>query len=158
MKKDTASEKGIKTIAIFEMIKGFFAFIVGISVIILLHENLKEVAEKVIHFLHVDPNGHFAISFVEKAANINESNIILVIIIAFVYSAMRFIEGYGLWHLKAWAEWFAIISGGIYLPFEIYEMIHRPSYFTLLIIIINLLIVLYLIYVRYQANYLKNQH
>lgn len=158
MQKDLGSEKGIKTIAIFEMIKGIFAFIIGISITLLLNENLKEVAEKIVSFLHIDPNGHLANTFIEKASNINESNIILVIVIAFVYSIMRFIEGYGLWHLKAWAEWFAIISGGIYLPFEIYEMIRHPSYFTLLIIFVNLLIVLYLIYVRYQANNLKNQN
>ncbi len=28
-----------------------------------------------------------------------------------------------MWHGMVWTEWFAFISGTIYLPFEIYEMI-----------------------------------
>ncbi len=39
-----------------------------------------------------------------------------------VYSGARSVEAYGLWFERRWAEWFALISGAIYLPVEIYEL------------------------------------
>ena len=155
MHKDYTSKKGIKAIAIFEMVKGVLGLIVGITLTFLLHSNLTAIAEQILDVLHVDASGHFAQMFVEKVSHINESNILVVIIIAFVYTLVRMIEGYGLWHLRPWAEWFAIISGGIYLPFEIYEIFHKPSILKFAILLGNILIVLYLIYVRWESNYQK---
>jgi uncharacterized membrane protein (DUF2068 family) len=40
---------------------------------------------------------------------------------------VRFIEAYGLWHRRRWAEWLALLSTGMYLPWELVEVIRRPS-------------------------------
>ncbi|MCZ7627423.1 MAG: DUF2127 domain-containing protein [Candidatus Methylomirabilis sp.] len=43
------------------------------------------------------------------------------------YASVRFVEAYGLWLERRWAEWFAAVSGGIYIPFEIYELLYGES-------------------------------
>jgi uncharacterized membrane protein (DUF2068 family) len=43
------------------------------------------------------------------------------------YAAIRLAEGYGLWLGKHWAEWLAVISAGLYLPFEISHFNRHPS-------------------------------
>lgn len=153
MHKDFTSKVGIRAIAIFEMVKGFLGLAVGIALILLLHKDLQQVAERILDYLHIDPAGHFAQMFVERASRINESNIILFIALSFVYVIVRMVEAYGLWRLRAWAEWFAIISGGVYLPFEIYEVFQKPTVFRFLILFGNILLVLYLIYVRGESRY-----
>lgn len=40
---------------------------------------------------------------------------------------MRFVEAYGLWRERRWANWLAAISEGIYLPVEIYELFARVT-------------------------------
>jgi len=55
-----------------------------------------------------------------------------------------------LWRERAWAEWLALISGAIYLPFEIYELIRRPDLVRLGIFLVNLAVVLYMGYLRAQ--------
>jgi hypothetical protein len=40
-----------------------------------------------------------------------------------LYASIRFVEAYGLWHELAWSEWFGAISGSIYLPIEVYELV-----------------------------------
>ncbi len=137
------------------MVKGFLGFVVGITLISLLHKDLEVVAGNVLQHLHVDPTGHFAQMFVERASKINESNILLFVILAFVYTIVRSVEAYGLWRLRTWAEWFAIISGTIYLPIEIYEIFQKPTALRFLIFFFNLALVLYLIYVRREARYHK---
>jgi uncharacterized membrane protein (DUF2068 family) len=64
---------------------------------------------------------------------------------------MRFIEAYGLWSIRAWAEWFAIVSGGVYLPAELYELIQRPTAVKAVVLIVNIAIVAYLIYFRWRT-------
>jgi uncharacterized membrane protein (DUF2068 family) len=56
------------------------------------------------------------------------------------------VEAYGLWNARAWAEWIALISGTIYLPFEIYKVIYRQNLFHISVLLINLAIVLYMVY------------
>ncbi|MGI9035383.1 MAG: DUF2127 domain-containing protein [Pyrinomonadaceae bacterium] len=153
MHKDFTSKLGIRAIAIFEMVKGFLGLAVGVSLILLLHKDLEQVALRVLNYLHIDPTGRFAQMFVERASKINESNIVIAIVIAFVYMTVRMIEAYGLWRLRTWAEWFAIISGSIYLPIELYEVIKKPNVLHFVIFFGNILIVLYLIYVRGESRY-----
>ena len=64
----------------------------------------------------------------------------------------RFIEAYGLWYIRPWAEWLAIASGTIYVPFEALDLLRRPSYFRLLVIVINIGIVLYMAMLRLEAR------
>ena len=157
MHKDFTSAKAIRAIAVFEMVKGLLGFSVGIALIFLLHRDLERVAGSILEFLHIDPTGHFAQAFVERASKINESNIIFFIALAFVYTIIRLVEAYGLWRLRAWAEWFAIISGMIYLPVEIYEIFQKPTITRFVIFFFNVALVLYLIYVRGEAKYHKIQ-
>lgn len=153
MHKDFTSKYGIRAIAVFELVKGLLGLTVGIVLLTLLHKDLEQTAINILDYLHIDPTGHFAQMFVERASAINESNIVLAIVIAFVYTIIRLVEAYGLWLLRAWAEWFAIISGCLYLPFELYKVIQKPSLLHFAILIGNILLVLYLIYVRGESRY-----
>jgi uncharacterized membrane protein (DUF2068 family) len=59
---------------------------------------------------------------------------------------MRFIEAFGLWHQKPWAEWFAISSGGIYLVLEVYALAKGVTASKMFLLVVNLIIVAYLLY------------
>jgi uncharacterized membrane protein (DUF2068 family) len=76
----------------------------------------------------------------------------LLALAALLYSSMRFIEAYGLWRIRAWAEWFAIVSGGVYLPVELYELIQRATAVKAVVLIVNIAIVGYLIYFRWSGR------
>ena len=65
-------------------------------------------------------------------------------LLALLYSAMRFVEAFGLWFGMRWAEWFALLSGSVYLPFELYELSKGFTWLKIGLLTINLLIVLYM--------------
>src|SRR6476661_6309176 len=98
--KDFTSAYGIRAIAVFELVKGFIGLAVGITLMFLLHKDLEVVAGNLLEYLHIDPTGHLAEMFVERASRVNESNIIIFIVLAFVYTAVRLVEAYGLWNLR----------------------------------------------------------
>ena len=62
-----------------------------------------------------------------------------------LYASLRFAEAYGLWRDKAWAEWLAAISGAIYIPFEVVELIKKVTALRIVSLAVNLLIVGYML-------------
>ena len=67
-----------------------------------------------------------------------------------IYALVRFVEAWGLWRRQAWAEWFGILSGSIYLPLEIFELSRGITSVRLTVLLINLAIVAWLSRVRWQ--------
>lgn len=155
MHRDLTSVKGIRAIAVYEALKGIVVLIAGIGVLTLIHKNIQDFAEDVVFGLHLDPTSHYPQMFIEAVGKIDSNKIIYIFLFSVVYTIVRFTEAYGLWFLRAWAEWFAIISGSIYLPLEIYEIFKKPDILRVSIFLINLAIVLYLIYVRREAHLKK---
>jgi uncharacterized membrane protein (DUF2068 family) len=99
-----------------------------------------------LRLLHISPDHHFAQVFLDWADTLTEAKLWAVAAVAAAYSFLRFVEAYGLWCAKAWAEWIALVSGALYLPFEVYKLIHHPSLFHICVLLINLAVVLYMIY------------
>jgi uncharacterized membrane protein (DUF2068 family) len=143
---------GVRTVAVFEALKGVLVLVAGFGLLSLVHRDLEEVAEQLVRISHLNPAYHYPRIFIEAATHTDNNRLKLYAAIAFLYSSLRFIEAYGLWRAKAWAEYFAIISGGAYLPFEIMELVRKPTPIRAGVLIVNAIIVLYMIYVRWTNH------
>lgn len=152
--------KGIRTVALFEAFKGIIILLAGFALLRLVHGELQLIADHIVRHLHMNPARHNPHIFLDAIAGLDDSKIRYLAALAFLYSVVRFVEAYGLWYLKTWAEWFAIISGGIYIPIELIGLFKHATLIKGSIFVINLFIVLYLIYIqiiiRKSARELKN--
>ena len=140
--------RGVHVVAAFEAAKGAVVLAAGFGLLSLLHRDLQAWAEHIVELSHLNPARHYPTIFVEAMSRLNDSRIMMFAALASLYSTIRFVEAYGLWRLKPWAEWFAIISGSVYVPVEVYEIVVRPTWPRFGVLIVNLAIVAYLIYVR----------
>lgn len=104
-----------------------------------------------IQHLHLNPANHYPEIFIRAAGRLQDSRLVLLASGAFVYAAFRIVEAYGLWHERPWAEWLAIVSAGLYLPIEIFEVWKRLSVVAALITIGNAALVVFLLHVRLKA-------
>ncbi len=145
-------------IAVFEAVKGIIGLIAGLGILSLMHRDIIVFAEDLVGFLHLNSEGRLAHRIVETVTKLDSSNIKLFFFLSLIYAAVRFVEAYGLWRLRVWAEWFAIISGAIYIPVEIYELIHKPTYVRAGILIFNIAIVIYLYSFRKKQVHEKKIH
>lgn len=143
---------GVRVIAIFEAVKGTLVVVAGFGLLALVHRDLEDLAERLVRHSHLNPASHYPRIFIEAAARTSDSRLRTLAALAFVYSTVRFVEAYGLWKMRAWAEWFAIISGCVYLPIELYELIEKPTLVRAGILIANTLVVAYLLYVRFSRT------
>ncbi|HEY3768706.1 MAG TPA: DUF2127 domain-containing protein [Candidatus Angelobacter sp.] len=145
-----AKHFGLRGIALFEAVKGLAGLTVGIWLLTLLHKDMQSVAMHLLRFLHqvlhLSPDGHIARSIMRGASRVTHGNLLMFAGLAFFYMTVRFVEATGLWLEKEWAEWFALISGAMYMPYEIYELMHHANIIKWGIFISNVLIVWYMVW------------
>ncbi len=134
--------------AILEIAKGIGAVVFGIWLITFRDHDIGDMMANLLDRMHVDPAHTFAIRLVSLADKITPEKVEMAAAIAILYALIRFTEGYGLWNARTWAEWFALISGAAYLPWEVFEFLRKPNWFHATLIAINVIVVLYIAYVR----------
>jgi uncharacterized membrane protein (DUF2068 family) len=139
---------GVRAVAFFEALKGTLVLVAGFGLLSLVHRDLQDLAERLVSHSHLNPASHYPRVFIEAAARTSDSRLRTLAALAFAYSCVRFVEAYGLWKMRAWAEWFAIISGCVYLPIEVYELFQRATLVRAGVLVVNAFIVAYLLYVR----------
>jgi uncharacterized membrane protein (DUF2068 family) len=153
---DPAHIKGVRTVASFEFAKGMVVVLAGLGVFSMRHRDIWGVAESLLEFLHVNPHRHFVGVFIDLVYRVSDVRLWKIAVVASIYVILRFIEAYGLWYIRPWAEWMAIASGSIYIPFEFADLLRRPDWIRVLIVVINVVIVLYMLMLRLEA--VKKRH
>jgi uncharacterized membrane protein (DUF2068 family) len=139
---------GLRAVAAFEATKGLLVLAAGLGLLSLLHHDAQRTAEALVRHLHLNPARHYPHIFIEAAAQVTDARLWLLACGAFAYSTARMVEAYGLWRARVWAQWFALLSGAIYLPFEVYALFHHARALNAAVLLINLGIVAYVAYVR----------
>lgn len=147
----------LRGIAVFEAAKGMIVLLVGVGAlsVLKLNQTLQSLADQWVSHFHLNPAHGYPRIFLDLAANITDRHLWMIAAFALLYSSLRFIEAYGLWLERTWAEWLAALSSGIYLPFELIELSHGITAWRVGTLIINLLITGFMAYSLYQKKRLQ---
>ena len=137
---------GMRAVALFEAAKGALVLLAGLGLLTLLGRDVQAVAEHIVRFSHINPASRYPRIFIDAASHVTNAHLWMLAAAAAVYAIVRFVEAYGLWHERRWAEWFALLAGGLYLPVEIYEMFHRLTWLKVAVFATNVGIVVYMAY------------
>ncbi len=150
--RDPEHIKGVRTVATIEFTKGVIVVLAGLGLFSMRHRDIWGVAESFLEFLHANPYRHYVGVFIDLVSRLSDVRLWKIAVAASLYTSVRFVEAFGLWYALPWAEWMAAISGVIYIPFEIADLIHHPTWIRLLILLVNVCIVLYMLYLRLDAR------
>jgi uncharacterized membrane protein (DUF2068 family) len=150
---DHSEDLGLRSIAIFEASKGILVLLAGLGLTAFLHKDAQHLTDEIIPRLQQNHHRHHIPAvFIDALQRATDINLWLLALGVCAYAIIRFIEAYGLWHRRTWAEWFAITSGAFYIPFEVYELFHHVSWMKVAIFVSNILIVGYLLLLRHRQN------
>jgi uncharacterized membrane protein (DUF2068 family) len=156
-----AKHLGLRGIALLEAAKGVLAVLLAVWLVSLLHKDIQDVAEHLLRILHkifrIHPDGRIAREIIHGARRVTRGNLHLWIGGTLIYSGIRFAEATGLWLEKQWAEWFALISGCLYLPIEIYELARHATPIKWGVFATNVLIVAYLAWLLRDLHLQRKQ-
>lgn len=147
-----AQLKALRAVASLEFLKGIVVLLAGCGVLSLMHRDVWGVADSLLGFLHISPDHRYAQIFLNWADDVTDTKLLMIACGAFAYSVLRFFEAYGLWRARPWAEWLAMISGAVYVPFEVFDLVHKPTLIRGSILLINLVVVAYMVYLRLYAR------
>lgn len=134
----------LRSIAVFEGVKGALALAAACGLISLRHTDLHAATDAFLLRHGINPERHYTKLFVESVANATNHHVGEIAAIALAYSTIRLVEGYGLWRGKHWAEWFAVVTAGLYLPVELQHYAHHATLLNAGVICFNVAVVLYL--------------
>jgi uncharacterized membrane protein (DUF2068 family) len=136
----------IRCIGVFKLLKAASLIVVGFGILKLIHEDVAMQLDHWIATLGFDPGSRMISHAIQKAINLSPTKFKEFGFVSFVYAGLFLTEGIGLCLLKHWAEWFTVVITSSLLPFEIYEIFHRPTLIKVLVLILNIAVVLYLLY------------
>jgi uncharacterized membrane protein (DUF2068 family) len=146
--KKSSNRSGSATlllIALFKLFKGFLLLAVAIGAIRLLHKDIAESLEHWVRVLRVDPENHYIHRLLAKLFVVTPRQLRELSAGTFVYSGLLLTEGVGLLLRKRWAEYFTVITTGLLIPLEVYELARHFTAAKVAVFVINVLIVWYLV-------------
>ena len=136
--------RALRTIAVFEAVKGVLALVASVGLLSLLHRDLHHLATTLIGHIGLDPGGRYPGLLMHYADVLQDANLRSLMWIAGAYVAVRLTESWGLWFGRRWGEWLGALSGAIYLPFEWRHLIHKPGLGSAAVLLLNLAVVAFL--------------
>jgi uncharacterized membrane protein (DUF2068 family) len=131
-------------IGLFKLFKGVSLLIIAFGLLRLLHRDIAEVTQHWIEVLRVDPENRFIHRALMKVFNVTPKQLKELSAGTLLYAAIFLTEGTGLLLRKHWAEYMTLISTGLFIPLEIYEIHRHFTMVKLAVTLVNVLIVWYL--------------
>lgn len=149
-----ALRTALKSIAIFEALKGVAALLGLLGLLSLLHHDLHRLALELIGHFGLSPNARYPAVLISWVDKINATPIHTLVLLGATYIALRWLEAWGLWHDKAWGEWLGALSSGLYIPLEIQHLLAHRHWQGAVVLLLNIVVVAVLLrrlYLRRKA-------
>jgi uncharacterized membrane protein (DUF2068 family) len=145
------STAGLRAVASFEAFKGALVILLGLF-LLFYHSDAEDFAQDLLDHLHIDADRRLGQMLMHAASQITDARIWTIAAAALTYATVRFVEAWGLWHRRVWAEWFALLSGAMYLPWEVLKVAQKATPERIGVLAINVIIVLYMLYIRIRER------
>ncbi|MCB5188774.1 DUF2127 domain-containing protein [Methylobacillus caricis] len=134
-------QASLRGIALVEAAKALLVLAASLALFKNLGTNWQSNIETLIAHFHLNPASKYPRILLELSDNLTHPRMLALAFGALFYSAIRLLEAYGLWKSRPWALILGIASAGLYLPFEILEIIEHSSWIAVGIFCSNLLII-----------------
>jgi uncharacterized membrane protein (DUF2068 family) len=128
-----------------KLLKALLLIMVGIGAIRFLH---RDLAGAILHWtqvLGVDPDNRYVHALLVKIIRVTPKQLKELSVGTFFYAGLFATEGVGLLMRKRWAEYFTIITTGLFIPLEVFELFRHFTITRLVVTIVNALIIWYLV-------------
>jgi uncharacterized membrane protein (DUF2068 family) len=147
-----AHDRGLLLIGIFKLAKAIFFFCIGAGAVHLLHKDVGDEVTRLALKLRFDPESRLVALLLHKADLIDAHRLRQISVGTFGYSALALTEGIGLLREKVWAEYLTLVLTISFLPWELYELVRKPDWSRVSLLVINLGVLAYLVWLLRRKN------
>ncbi len=142
-------------IAAYEALKGLAALAALLGVLDLMHHDVRHLAMELIGRFGLDPHARVGSMLLHYAELLPAAHVPTIVALALAYVSVRWAEAWGLWNDRAWGEVLGAASGALYVPFELQHLLAKPSWIGAAVLLSNLLLVAYLVWVLQRRRRAK---
>jgi uncharacterized membrane protein (DUF2068 family) len=144
----------LRALAIERWVRGLILILLAIAVFRLksTQVSVQELFQKDLSSLrpffnqiHFNVSDSATVHSIEKVLNAKSSTLNLIAFGILLYGLLQVAEGIGLWSLKRWGEYVAVVGTTLFIPLEIYEIVEKISWLKIVVLAINIAAVLYLL-------------
>ena len=139
-------DRGLLLIGIFKLTKAVFFVLIAAGAMHFIHHDLGQTLDHVVTFLRFDPENRFVSLMLGKADLVTHHRIRQFSMFTAAYALLCSVEGIGLMRRKVWAEYLTLWLSASFIPWELYEFIHHRTLVRVSILLMNLAITLYLVW------------
>jgi uncharacterized membrane protein (DUF2068 family) len=150
-------DRGLLAIGLFKLGKAILFFALGLGAIHLLHKDLGDEVLRLAAALKFDSESKVVALLLDKVDLIDTHRLKQISLATFAYSALALTEGVGLMMEQVWAEYLTLILTMSFLPWELYELSRHPNWFRLSLLLINLLVLGYLVWLLRKKKTAESQ-
>lgn len=145
----------LRALAIERWIRGIVLALLAVAILRLksTQVSLRGLFDRDLHSLkpffdqiHFNVADSSTVHSIEKVLNAKPSTLNLIAAGVLLYAALEILEGIGLWSLRRWGEYVAVVGTTIFVPLEVYELTEKISWLKLAVLLINIAAVLYLLF------------
>lgn len=97
------------------------------------------------HQIQFNVSDSSTIRAIERVLHAKPSTLNLIGSGILIYGLLQVVEGIGLWSLRRWGEYVAVVGTTLFIPLEVYEIVDKPTWLKAVILVINIAAVLYLL-------------
>ncbi|HEX4383217.1 MAG TPA: DUF2127 domain-containing protein [Myxococcales bacterium] len=142
MKKDA----GVQAIIAYKLFKAVAELLLGVAASYLVLRGAEAGAAELAQFILE----HFARHWALTAATLivkggTSSHVKAIAVLAYGDAVLSAVEGIALRAQKWWAPWLVVIATGSLLPWELWELMWRPTWIRFVLFILNVAVVAYLL-------------
>jgi uncharacterized membrane protein (DUF2068 family) len=144
----------LRALAIERWVRGGVIILLGVAVLRLKSSqvSLKELFDRDLSSLkpffdqiHFNVTDSSTIHSIQNVLDAKPSTLNLIAAGLFFYGALQILEGVGLWSLKRWGEYVAVVGTTLFVPLEVYELTEKVSWLKIVVLVVNVAAVLYLL-------------
>jgi uncharacterized membrane protein (DUF2068 family) len=98
--------------------------------------------------LGIDLQSTGPVRLIDKALHTTHGTLTWVSIGVLAYGCLQLLEGIGLWLLRRWGEYVAVVGTSLFVPLEVYELLEKVTWLRVVAFGVNIFAVVYLVWTK----------
>jgi uncharacterized membrane protein (DUF2068 family) len=143
-----AAERGIRGILLVALAYGVYKFNGARDSLSEVFRTYLPLLRPLADKLGIDLQSTGPVKLIQKALNAEHSTLRLVAIGVLAYGALELLEAVGLWLMKRWGEYVAVVGTAIFIPLEVYELLDRVTWLRVVAFVLNVFAVVYIVWTK----------
>jgi uncharacterized membrane protein (DUF2068 family) len=143
-----AVERGIRGVLLVALAYGVYRFEGAQDSLQRLFDDYLPRLTPVADHAGIDLQSTGPVRLIQKALQADPHTLTLVSLGVLAYGALELLEAVGLWLMKRWGEYVAVVGTAIFVPLEIYELLERVTWLRVLAFALNLFAVVYIVWTK----------